>query len=150
MVQMGLSIISNKCCECLANVVDACECLQMGLQTLQTYWLMMRIYYQRCHCLAFFSQMMRIFDSEAVIGINTERIWRWAHCFLEFQSLSTVVRHSQDMGIGDRYKRLANALRTLQMLPNALPTLPMACERLRTLTANDSIRNICWNLGDAS
>ena len=64
------------------------------------------------------------------------------HCFLEFQSLSTVVRHSQEMGIGERCKRLANALRTLQMLPNALPTLPMACKCLQTLTANDSIRNV--------
>ena len=54
----------------------------------------------------------------------------------------TVVRHSQGMRNGERYKRLANALRTLQVLPNALPTLPMACECLRILTANDSIRNI--------
>ena len=66
--------------------------------------------------------------------------------FLNF----TVVRHSQGMGNGERYKRLANALRTLQMLSNALPTFPMACESLRILTANDSIRNIRSNLGDAS
>ena len=46
------------------------------------------------------------------------------------------------MGNGERYKRLANALRALQMFPNALPTLPMACECLRKLTADDSIRNI--------
>ena len=51
-------------------------------------------------------------------------------------------RYSQGMGNGERYKRLANALRTLQMLLNALPTLPMACECLRKLTANDSILNI--------
>ena len=42
----------------------------------------------------------------------------------------TVVRYSQGMG---------NALRTLQMLPIALP---IACECLRVLTANDTIRNI--------
>ena len=42
-----------------------------------------------------------------------------------------MVRHSQGIGNGERYKRLANALRTLQMLPNALPTLLMACECLR-------------------
>ena len=53
----------------------------------------------------------------------------------------TVVRHSQGMGNGERYKRLANALRALQMLPNTLPTLSMACECLRKLTANDSIHN---------
>ena len=147
---MGLRIISNKCCDCLARVMNACKCLQMGLQTLPTYLWMMRVFYQRRHCLAIFLQMMRIFDDEAVIGINTEQIWRWAYCFLEFKSLSTVVRHSQEMGNGKRYKRLANALRTLQMLPNALPTLPMACECLRILTANDGIRNIRWNLGDAS
>ena len=53
-----------------------------------------------------------------------------------------VVRHSQGMGNGERYNRLANALRTLQMLPNGLPMLPMACECLRKLTATDSLRNI--------
>ena len=150
MVQMGLLIMSYKCCNCFANVMNACECLQMGLQTLQTYLWMMRVSYQRCHCLAIFLRKMRIFDDEAVISINTERIWRWAHCFLEFKSLSTVVRHSQEMGNGERYKRLANGLRALQMLPNALPTLPMACECLRILTANDDIRNIRWSLGYAS
>ena len=42
-------------------------------------------------------------------------------------------------------------LRTLQMLPNALPVSPMAYKCLRKLTANDSMhRNIRWNLGDAS
>ena len=54
------------------------------------------------------------------------------------------------MGNGERYKRLANAIRTLQMIPNALLTLLMACECLRKMAANDSIRNIRWNLGDAS
>ena len=72
MVQMGLRIISNKCCNCLANVMNACECLQMGLSTLQTYLRMMRMSYQRCHCLAIFLRSMRIFDDEAAIGINTE------------------------------------------------------------------------------
>ena len=62
----------------------------------------------------------------------------------------TVARHSQAMGNGERLKRLANALQTLQMLLNALPTLPMACECLRILMANDSSRNIRWNLRDAS
>ena len=32
---------------------------------------------------------MRIFDDEAAIGINTERILRWAHCFLEFKKRKT-------------------------------------------------------------
>ena len=54
----------------------------------------------------------------------------------------TVVRHPQGMRNGELYKRLVNALRTLQVLPNALLTLSMACECLRQLTANDSIRNI--------
>ena len=44
--------------------------------------------------------------------------------------------------LSERYKRLANALQTLQMLPNGLSTLPMACKCLRKLTSNDSIRNI--------
>ena len=50
----------------------------------------------------------------------------------------------------ERYKRLASALRMLEMFPNALTTLPMACEFLRKLTANDNIRNIRWNFRDAS
>ena len=54
----------------------------------------------------------------------------------------TVVGHSQGMGNGELCKRLVNALRTLQVLPNALLTLPMDCECLRKLTANDSIRDI--------
>ena len=84
---------------------------------------MMRMSYQRCHCLAIFLRMMRIFDDET-------------HCFLEFKSLATVVGHSQGMGNGERYiKGLANALRTLQMLPKALTALPMAHECLRKLTA---------------
>ena len=33
----GLRIISNKHCDCLTNVINACECLQMGLPKLQTY-----------------------------------------------------------------------------------------------------------------
>ena len=52
------------------------------------------------------------------------------------------------MGNGERYKRLANVLQTLQMLPNSLPTL--SCECSRKLAVNDSIRSIRWNLGDAS
>ena len=51
------------------------------------------------------------------------------------------------MGNGECYKRLADALRTLQMIQNALTTLPMACECSRKLTAKDSIR---WTLGNAS
>ena len=66
-VANGANGLKNKCCGCVANVMNACECLQMGLQTLQTY----------CECLtnvviAIFLQMMRIFDDEAAIGINTE------------------------------------------------------------------------------
>ena len=53
-----------------------------------------------------------------------------------------MVRHSEEMRNDERYKRLENALRTLQMLPNALPRLPMACECLRELTVEDSIRKI--------
>ena len=36
-VANGANGLKNKCCDCLANVMNACECLQMGLQTLQTY-----------------------------------------------------------------------------------------------------------------
>ena len=36
-VANGANGLKNKCCDCLANVMNACEYLQMGLQTLQTY-----------------------------------------------------------------------------------------------------------------
>ena len=71
-VANGANGLKNKCCDCLANVMNACECLQIGLKTLQTYLRMIRMSYQRCHCLAIFLRIMRIFDDEAVIGINTE------------------------------------------------------------------------------
>ena len=122
---MGLRIISNKRCDCLANVMNACECLQMGLQTFQTYLWMMRMSYQRYHCLAIFLRMMQIFEDEPVIGINTERVWRWVHCFLEFKSLSTVVRHSQEIGNGERYKRLANVANASDCLTNGTNGLRM-------------------------
>ena len=61
--------------------------------------------------------------------------------FLNLKKETTVVRHSQGVGNGECYKRFAIASRALQMLPNALPKLPMACECLRKLPANDSIRN---------
>ena len=82
-VANGANGLKNKCCHCLANVMNACECLQMGLKTLQTYLWMIRMSYQRWHCLAIFLRIMRLFDDEAVIGINTEWIWRWAHCASE-------------------------------------------------------------------
>ena len=77
------------------------------------------------------------------IGIKSEWIWSWAHCFLEFKSLATVIGKTWDSGKewenGERYKHLANALGALQMPANALSTLPMACECLRILTANENI-----------
>ena len=84
-MQMGLRIISNKCCDYFANVMNGSKCLHMGLQTLQTYLWMMRMSCQCCHFLAICLRMMRIFDEEAAIGINTRWIWRWAYCFLEFK-----------------------------------------------------------------
>ena len=71
-VANGANGLKNKCCDCLANVMNACECLQMALQTLQPYLSIMRMSYQRCHCLAIFLRIMRIFDDEVAIGINTE------------------------------------------------------------------------------
>ena len=136
MMQMGLRIISNKCCDCLASVMNDCKCLQICLQTLQTYLWMMRMSHQCCHCLAIFLRMMRIFDDEAAIGIKTGWIYAGLIVFLNLKRETTVERHWRGLGNGERYKRLANALRTLQMFPNALPTLTKACECLRKLTAN--------------
>ena len=125
---MGLRIISNKCCACLANVMNACECLKMGLQTLQTYLWMMRLSYQCCHCLAIFLRMIRIFDAEAAIGINTECIGRWSHCFLEFKSLAT--RN------GTRWK-LQTPCRCLTNVANASECLTGVTNGLRMLTKID-------------
>ena len=52
--------------------MNSCEFLQMGLQTLQMYLGMMRMSYQRYHFFAIFLRMIRVFDDEAVIGINTK------------------------------------------------------------------------------
>ena len=149
-VANGANGLNNNIKQMLRLPCECFEWLRMLTNGLATYLWMMRMSYQLCHCLAIFLQMMRIFDDEAAIAINTERIWRRVHCFVEFKSLAAVVRHTQGMGNGERYKRLANALQTLQVLPTALPTLPMACECLQKMTANDDIRNIRWNLGDAS
>ena len=77
---MDLIIISNKMlrlpCECY-------ECLRMltnGIANFTKYVWMMRMSYQRGHCLCNFLQMMWLFDDEAAIDINTVWIWRWAHC----------------------------------------------------------------------
>ena len=88
--------------------------------------------------------MMKIFDDEAAIGINTECICHMSRP-MTLSSLTlcscgkNIKDNSHGMGNGERYKRLANhTLRTLQfMLPNALPTLPMACECLQKLTPGE-------------
>ena len=78
--------------------------------------------------------MMLIFDEEAAI---TLKHWGGGGGYdaglIVFLNL-TVVRHSQGMGNGERYKRLPNALRTLQMIPNVLLTLHC----LRKLSKIDS------------
>ena len=119
--------------------MNAWECLQMGLQTLQTYLWMMRLPYQRCHCLAIFLRMMRIFDDEAAIGISTEWIWRWAHCFLEFNSGKTFARNGKRRTLQTPCECLMNV-----MLPNALPTLPMACDRPVLIIRGFGLR-LWWN-----
>ena len=112
--------LKNKCCDCLANVMNACECLQMGFRTLQTYLWMIRLSYQRCHCLAICLRMMQIFDDGAAIGINTEWIKRWAHCFLEFNFGNAFARNG---------KR-----RTLQTPCKCLPNVANASECLTNIT----------------
>ena len=75
--------------------------------------------------------MMLIFDEEAATTLK-----RWGGAYdaglIVFLKL-TVERHSQGMGNGERSK-LPNALRTLQMIPNVLPTLHC----LRKLSKIDS------------
>ena len=120
------SVISRPLrCDCLANVMNACECLQMGLKTLETYLWMIRMSYQRCHCLAIFLRIMRIFDDEAVIGINTEWIWRWAHCFLEFNSGKTFARNGKRRTLQTPCKCLTNVASASECLTNVTNGLRM-------------------------
>ena len=124
-VANGANGLKNKCCDWLANVMNACECLQMGLKTLQTYLWMIRMSYQRCHCLAIFLRIMRIFDDEAVIGINTEWIWRWAHCFLEFNSGKTFARDGKRRTLQTACKCLTNVASASECLTNVTNGLRM-------------------------
>ena len=117
-VTNGAHGLKNKCCDCLANVMNACECLQMGLQPLQTYLWMMRMSYQRCHCLAIFLRMMRRFDDEAAIGIHTEWIWLWAHSFLEFHSGKTFARNGKRRTLQTPCKCLTNVANAFECLTN--------------------------------
>ena len=137
-VANGAKGLKNKCCDCLAHAMNACECLQMGLQTLQTYlsclW-MVRISYQRYHCLAIFLRIMRIFDDEAAIGINTEWIWRWTHFFLEFSSGKTFARNVKRRTLQTPCKCFTN-------VANASICLTNVANGLRMLTKIDSEWNI--------
>ena len=123
-MQMGPKIMSNKCCDCLANVMNACKCLQICLQTLRTYLWMMRMSYQCCHCLAIFSRMMRIFDDEAAIDINTEWIWRCAHCFLELKKRNNsgkpFARNGKRRTLQMPCKCLTNVANTSKCLTNVI------------------------------
>ena len=52
----------------------------------------------------------------AVIGIITERIWRWAYCFLEFKSLSTPCKCLTN--VANASECLTNGTNGLRMLTN--------------------------------
>ena len=121
-VANGANGLKNKCCDCLANVMNACECLQMALQTSQPYLWMS---YQRCNCLAIFLRIMRIFDDEAAIGINTEWIWRWAHYFLEFNSGKTFARNGKRRTLQTPCKCLTNVVNASECLTNVTNGLRM-------------------------
>ena len=105
--------------------MNACECLQMGLLTLKAYLWMMRMSYQRCHCLAIFLRIMRIFDDEAAIGINTEWIWRWAHCFLEFNSGKTFTSNGKRRTLQTPCKCLTNVANASECLTSVINGLRM-------------------------
>ena len=129
-VANGANGLKKKCCDCLANVMNACECLQMGLKTLQTYLWMIWMSYQRCHYLAIFLQIMRIFDDEAVISINTEWIWRWAHFFFLIYSGKTFARNGKRRTLQTPCKCLAN-------VASASECLTSVTNGLRMLTNSD-------------
>ena len=104
--------------------MNACECLNMGLQTLQTHLWMMRMSHQRCHCLTVFLRMMRIVDDEAAIGINTEWIWGWAH-FLEFNSSKTFTRNGKRRMLQTPCKCLTNVTKASERVANVTNGLRM-------------------------
>ena len=78
-----------------------------------------------CHCLAIFLRMMRIFDAEAAIGINTEWIWRWAHCVLEFNSGKTFARNGKQQTLQTPWKCLTNVSSASEWLTNVTNGLRM-------------------------
>ena len=85
----------------------------------------MRMSYQCCHCLANFLRMMQIFDDEAEIGINTEWIWRGAHCFLEFNSGETFARNGKRQTLQTPCKCLTNVANASECLTNVTDSLRM-------------------------
>ena len=98
-------------CQGLTSCELSLRMVQIGLRinaatALWMLWMLANAYkwackrykrtYEWCECLtnvAIFLRTMRIFDDEAAIDINTEWIWRWDHCFLEFNSGQTFARY---------------------------------------------------------
>ena len=85
----------------------------------------MRMSYRCCHCLAIFLRMMRIFDDEAAIDINTEWTWRWAHCFLKFNSGKTFARNGKRRTLQTPCKCLTNVANASECLTNVTNGLRM-------------------------
>ena len=85
----------------------------------------MRMSYQCCHCLAIFLRMMRIFDDEATICINTEWIWRLAHSFLVFNSGKTFAMNGKRRTLQTPCKCHTNAANASECLTNVTDGLRM-------------------------
>ena len=77
---------------------------------------------QRCHCLAIFLRMMRIFDDNAASGINTVWIWRWAKCFPEFK---TFARNGKQWALQTPCKCLTNVANDSDCFTNVTNGLRM-------------------------
>ena len=77
----------------------------------------MRMSYQRCHCLAIFLRMMRIFDDDAA-----EWIWR---CFLEPNSGETFARNGKRRTLQTPCKCLTNVANAFKCFTNVTNCLRM-------------------------
>ena len=75
-----------------------------------------------CH---FLTNNANIWWRLAVIGINTEWIWRWAHCFLEFNSGKTFARNGKRQTLQTPCKCLTNVASASECLTNVTNGLRM-------------------------
>ena len=129
--------IANHCCDwCkyLINVVISLRMLTNMLASIINVLMNDANVLPMLHWLAISLRMMRIFDDEGAIGINTEWICRWAHCFLEFKK-----RNNSGKTFAWKGKRrtLQTPYKYLTSVANASEYLTNVTNGLRMLTKID-------------